>query len=98
MSAEIQRNSPLTDLKEGRNELDWRWLFFFYFEIFWRLWCGGWNLKGYFVKNPKHSRFKDSVFCFFLLKGAVWSIFTFRVTHQIIMYVSLRPDKCVFFI
>lgn len=33
MSTEIQQNSPLTDLKEGRNELDWRWLFFFSFSL-----------------------------------------------------------------
>lgn len=32
MGAEIQQSSPLTDLKEGQNELDWRRLFFFYFE------------------------------------------------------------------
>lgn len=32
MSAVIQRHSPLTDLKEGRNELDLWCRFFFYFE------------------------------------------------------------------
>lgn len=32
MSAEIQQNSPLTDLNEGRNELDWWWVFFLHFE------------------------------------------------------------------
>lgn len=32
VSAEVQRHSPLTDLKEGRNELDWQRLFFFSFE------------------------------------------------------------------
>lgn len=32
MRAKIQRRSPLTDLKEGRNELDRQGLFFFSFE------------------------------------------------------------------
>lgn len=53
VSAEIQQNSPLTDLKEGRNELDWRWLFF-YFEILDICGAAAEFLIWYFIKKSPH--------------------------------------------
>lgn len=51
MSAEIQRNSPLTDLKEGA--LNWIGSGFSFILKFFCLSCRGWIL-GVFYRNPKN--------------------------------------------
>ncbi len=87
MSAEIQRHSPLTDLKEGRNELDWRRLFFFSFEILDV--CGAACVfqRGV-LKIPKHSIV--SMFYYVFLKGP------YVKTRLCLHSVLLTKMQCVY--